>query len=507
MCIISKTFNQVIAMKFHKNALAVFTLFSIHAFAQIFPNDGYSRPYTPITPAPIYIQGPPNQANMLIRQLSNGKNNTYILPATPATTNWGYFDAGAPPALTVKSGDTVIIETLPAGGGQVAPGITEAQIDSINNDPMFPGRGPHTLTGPIAVEGAQKGDIVAVRINKIRMRSYATNNSAAKAGLFYDKFPPRVDSYYLDNDKMEMQFESNIVVPLAPFPGILAVARSKEEQLLPYTNVHSFNEKNPPSPQNSGWCVKMPGSLAGTIGCDSKQPGAYGGNLDLREMTVGSTTYLPVFIDGAYIWTGDSHAAQGNGEIDLDALETAFSELNVTITLIKKNERKEFGLWPVIETPKSWVTVGYDLNLNQALENLKTETTRFIESSRKVSKAEAERIMIQNWNCPISEVVNEVLGTYCIIPKNLNSKKLAGIPREDNSNYWVSYASDPSDLMKAMKAASMKAIVKMSNNLSISEDRAYRLATFVLDCRIGPPKKDLYEVSCMVPKSILRKSN
>ena len=153
-------------MKFSKLLLVVSLLFSINGYSQVFPNDGYARPYTPITPAPIFIQGPPDQANMLIRQLSSSKNSTYILPATPSTTNWGYFDAGAPPALTIKSGDTVIIETLPAGGGQVAPGITEAQIDSINNDPMFPGRGPHTLTGPIAVAGAQKGDVVAVHINK-----------------------------------------------------------------------------------------------------------------------------------------------------------------------------------------------------------------------------------------------------------------------------------------------------------------------------------------------------
>ena len=493
-------------MKFSALAVIVPLLFSINGYSQVFPKDSHARPYTPITPAPIFIQGPPDQANMLIRQLSSSKNNTYILPATPSTTNWGYFDAGAPPVLTIKSGDTVIIETLPAGGGQVAPGITEAQIDSINNDPMFPGRGPHTLTGPIAVAGAQKGDVVAVHINKIRMRSYATNNSAAKAGLFYDKFAAKVDSYYLDNDKMEMQFESNIVVPLAPFPGILAVARSKEEQLLPYTKVSTFNEKNPPSPRNSGWCVKMSGSLAGTIGCDSKQPGAYGGNLDLREMTVGTTTYLPVFVDGAYIWTGDSHAAQGNGEIDLDALETAFSELNVTVTLIKKDERKEFGVWPIIETPKSWITIGYDLNLNQALENLKVETIRFIQASRKVSKADAEKIMMNHWDCPISEVVNEVLGTYCMIPKNVRAGRAADIPKEDNAKFWVSYASDPSDLMIAMKAASMRSIVKMSNNLSISEDRAYRLATFVMDCRIGRPKSGLYDVSCMVPKSILRKS-
>jgi acetamidase/formamidase len=492
-------------MRLSKLALLTPLLFSINSISQTFPNDGYARPYKPITPAPIFIQGPPDQANMLIRQLSKGKNSTYILPATPSTTNWGYFDAGAPPALTIKSGDTVIIETLPAGGGQVAPGITEAQIDSINNDPMFPGRGPHTLTGPIAVAGAKIGDVVAVHINKIRMRSYATNNSAAKAGLFYDKFEARVDSYYLDNDKMEMQFEHNIVVPLAPFPGILAVARSKEEQLLPYTKVDSFNEKNPPSPRNSGWCVKMSGSLAGTIGCDSKQPGAYGGNLDLREMTVGTTTYLPVFVDGAYIWTGDSHAAQGNGEIDLDALETAFSELNVTVTLIKKDERKEFGVWPIIETPKSWITIGYDLNLNQALENLKIETLRFIQASRKVSKAEAEKIMMKHWDCPISEVVNDVLGTYCMLPKQVNAGRAADIPKEDNTKFWVSYASDPADLMAAMKAASMKSIVKMSKNLSISEDRAYRLATFVMDCRIGRPKSGLYDVSCMVPKSILRK--
>ena len=494
-------------MKYSKLALLVSLSILANFTAYALPDDGYSRPYKAITPAPIFIQGPPDQANMLVRQMSNGKNNTYILPAIPSTTNWGYFDAGAPPALSIKSGDTVIIETLPAGGGQVAPGITEAQIDSINNDPMFPGRGPHTLTGPIFVEGAKKGDVVAVHINKIRMRSYATNNSAAKAGLFYDKFPPKVDTYYLDNDKMEMQFESNIVVPLSPFPGILAVARSREEQLLPYTAVTSFNEKNPPSPQHSGWCVKMPGSLEGTIGCDSKQPGAYGGNLDLREMTVGSTTYLPVFVDGAYIWTGDSHAAQGNGEIDLDALETAFSELNVTVTLIKKEDRSEFGVWPIVETPSAWITIGYDLNLNQALNNLKDETVRFIQSSRRASKSEAEKIMLNNWDCPISEVVNEVLGTYCMITKNINAKKSADIPKEDNAKFWVSYASDPSDLMTAMKSASMQSIVKMSKNLSISEDRAYRLATFVMDCRIGRPKQGSYDVSCMVPKSILRNSS
>ncbi len=122
-------------MKYPKLALLGGFIILASPITHAFPDDGYSRPYQPITPAPVFIQGPPDQANMLVRQLSNSKNNTYILPAIPSTTNWGYFDAGAPPALSIKSGDTVMIETLPAGGGQVAPGITEAQIDSINNDP------------------------------------------------------------------------------------------------------------------------------------------------------------------------------------------------------------------------------------------------------------------------------------------------------------------------------------------------------------------------------------
>ena len=113
--------------------------------------------------------------------------------------------------------------------------------------------------------------------------------------------------------------------------------------------------------------------------------------------------------------------------------------------------------------------------------------------------------MMNYWDCPISEVVNDVLGTYCMIPKNVNAGRASDIPKEDNAKFWVSYASDPSDLMAAMKVASMKSIIKMSKNLSISEDRAYRLATFVMDCRIGRPKAGLYDVSCMVPKSVLRK--
>ncbi len=495
----------------------------------------YRQP-APIRYPDIHFAGPLLQSNMEVEIKASGLKRFWILPVSPATTTWGYFDASKPPALTINPGDTVAIETEVAGGGQVVPGISIDQLEYINN--AIIGRGPHTMTGSIYVNGAsgpdafnQPVDFVAVHINKIRMRSYATNNSADSAGLFPEYgqelnppvYPnPRthfIDTYYLDNEKMEMQFAPNIFVPLKPFPGVLAVARSEEDILLPFylpnasqTGSPDFSSEPPPK---SGWCVPIPGFLLSMKGCDTKQPGQWGGNLDIPEMTVGSTTYLPVFKAGALIWTGDSHAAQGNGEIDLDALETAYPELNVTIDVLHRQDHPEFGVWPIIETKRNWITVGYDMNLNQAMTNLMQETVRFLEQKRRVSAPEATRLMLKYWDCPISEVVDEVLGTYCMTPKSTQAPRAMDIPKQDTARYWVSYAWSQTDLMYAMKTAAWEAINKMRDVLGIPLGKAYALATFVLDCRIGRPSllgywderstyNGPYAVTCKVPKSILR---
>jgi acetamidase/formamidase len=219
-------------------------------------------------------------------------------------------------------------------------------------------------------------------------------------------------------------------------------------------------------------------------------------------MQVGTTTYLPVLVPGALIWTGDSHAKQGNGEIDLDALETAFPELNITITLIKDQPQVN---WPLVETPDSWVTVGYALDLNVALDNLKTETVRFLMDSRKISQAAATKVMFDTWNCPITEVTDIVLGAHCIIPKSAKALRSPALPTSDTADYWVTTGSDP-DIYKAMKEASLAALYKMSKAMKITIRQAYTLATMELDCRIeryhwGPDKN----ISCLVPKSIYTK--
>ena len=416
-----------------------------------------------------YLQGPPDQANMEAKPLAKDGHRFWMLPATPQTTQWGVFDNAIEPVLRIDPGDTVAIETMSGGGGQVAPGITEGQIEEINS--AVPNRGPHTVTGPIYVNGAEPGDVLAIRINRIRLPNYATNNTGKGKGLFRDEFPDEVRSYYLDTDKMQLRFSPNVVVPLEPFPGVFGVGRS----------------------DTSG-----PSCTDGK--CSTEQPGRYGGNMDLPMMQVGSVTYLPVQVTGGLIWTGDSHAKQGNGEIDLDALETWYPELNVTVDLIKKQPQD----WPTVETPTSWVAVGYDTDLDKALDLSRSQTVALISSKLQLSTADAEAVLDKTWDCRISQVVDEVLGTYCVVPKdakNPATPRAADLPTADTATAWVSTGTAPKTL-DAMKIAASAALDSMAANLDMTRNDAYHLATMVLDCRIDRFSGGDKTVACMVPKSI-----
>lgn len=390
----------------------------------------------------------------------------WMLPATPQTTQWGVYDNATAPVLRIDPGDTVAIQTLPAGGGQVAPGINEGQIEKINT--AVPNRGPHTVTGPIYVNGAEPGDVLAIRINKIQLPPYATNNTAKGKGLFPDEFPEQVTSYYLDTETMTMRFSPNVLVPLEPFPGVLAVGRADTA---------------------GPWCTDGR--------CSTEQPGPWGGNMDLPEMQTGSITYLTVQVDGGLIWTGDSHAKQGNGEIDLDALETWFPELNITVDLIKQRPQE----WPTVETPTGWVAVGYDVDLDRAFDINRTEAVKLIVDKQRLSEADAAKVFDRTWDCRISEVVDEVLGTYCVVPKDLGAPRAPNLPTADTATHWVATAQAPK-MLEAMKIAASAALDSMAANLDITRNQAYHLATMVLDCRIDRWAGGDKTVACMVPKSI-----
>lgn len=410
-----------------------------------------------------YLPGQPDQASMHApNKTTTQKTKTYILPATPATTQWGFFDTSHPPVLSIHSGDTVVIETMAASDNMVVPGGANIeQIIQMSHE--VPNRGPHTLTGPIYVNNAEPGDVLKIHINKIIPRPYASNDIVPGKGLFPKEFPHSVVKYfYLDVKKMEMQFSPGIVVPLAPFPGIIAVA-----------------------PQ-------IPGKY------NSSPPGPFGGNMDLRELTQGTTLYLPVFQKGALLWTGDSHAGQGNGEIDLTAIETAFAELSLTVDVIK---HKPIA-WPRIETHSAWIAMGYDQDINKALSITQNESIKLIMEQQHVNKSAAEKILLSSWNCPISEVVDGLQGVYCMIPKNKNTKTFF-LPSKDTATQFVTVGKN-ADLMDAMKIASMAMINKIAALKKMQPVDVYMLASMAMDCRIAPYHSGDKIVHCMMAKNLWR---
>lgn len=426
------------------------SLFSRLALAALFFSAGASAQ----SPGPS-----PGAVDQNLR-LAAAAKKTWLLPATLETTQWGWFDNAQAPVLTIASGDTVVMETMMHAHNQIVPGATIDQIKKMRTD--FPGRGPHSLTGPVYVSGAEPGDVLKVHINRIVPRTYAANfNVPGMFGEFPKDFPEgQVRYVYLDVDRKTATYIPGVTVPLRPFPGTIGVARAEPGQ---YSSV---------------------------------PPGRFGGNMDIRELVEGTTVYLPVFVKGALLWSGDSHAAQGNGEVNLTALETAFKELNLTIEVVKGKPLT----WPRIETPTHWLTVGYDQDLNKALDVLKAETTAFLAETRHVRDADATALMLKTWDCPVAEVVNQVKGLYCLNSKGAATPP-APLPTADTAESYVTTGTDE-DLNKAMDTASMAMVLALQAKRKLTRLDAYGVASIAMDCRVAPPKAGPKTVHCMTPKSI-----
>src|ERR1700719_673012 len=385
----------------------------------------------------------------------------HILPATLETTQWGWFDNAELPRLVIDSGDTVVVETMSHSHGQLWPGRTIEELKKLRTD--WPGRGPMSLTGPIFVNGAEPGDSLRIKVQKIVPRPWGANfNIPGMFGEFPKEFPDgQVKYFYLDGDRKIAEFAPGIEIPLRPFPGTLGVARAE------------------------------PGRY------NAVPPGPYAGNLDNRDLVEGTTLYVPVFVRGALVWTGDSHAAQGNGEVNLTALETAFEEITLTITVDKATRLQ----WPRIETPTEWITMGFDEDLTKALANAKSETAKFLAEQRKISPEQALALVSTTSDCRVTQVVDIKKGVHCMSSKDTSKPLAASWPTTETAEYLVTYASN-SDMNKAMDTASWSIIELLQKQKSLSRLDAYSLASMTMDCRVGEIDAPEKGVHCLVPKSL-----
>ena len=337
----------------------------------------------------------------VLAQQKGGKHHT--LAATLDTVQWGWLDPNEPPKLTVNSGDTVSIETMMHAHDKVKPGATMDEIVALRK--ANPGGGPHSMTGPIYVEGAEPGDVLEVRILKIVPKPFGVNfNLPGKDFPTIGALAPEMPDGFvrfmsLDLKTRTAEFKPGIVLDLQPFPGTFAVGI----------------DPNDPSPRKGG--VKDdPMAPVSTL-----RPWKNGSNMDINEMQEGSTVFFPVLIKGGLIWTGDSHCRQGNGEVNLTALECSFKEIRIQ-PIVRKDMKLE---WPRIETRTHWISVGFDEDLNKAMVNAVREAVDFLAAQKMVplTRYEAYSLVSMVGDCRVSQVVDVRKGVHCMIPKSVFTKK------------------------------------------------------------------------------------
>lgn len=318
---------------------------------------------------------------------------TFTLEPTPTTVAWGRYDATTKPVLTIRSGDRVTMRTLltnsPAGleKNGVKPADVEPQLRAVFDGVPVADRGPggHILTGPIAVEGAAPGDTLEVRIEKIDLAiPYAYNGFRYGAGLLTDDFPyARTRIIPLDRASMTARFSAGVTVPLHPFFGSMGVA---------------------PPPSFGRY--------------DSTPPTVIGGNMDNKDLVAGTTVFFPVFAPGALFQAGDGHAAQGDGEVDVTALETSL--IGTFTFILHKRGSPGYEAAPTnprAETPSAYISMGFDEDLTAATRKAVREMVAFLVSAKGLSRDDAYMLTSVAGDLHITEIVDRNKGVHVIMPK------------------------------------------------------------------------------------------
>ncbi len=310
------------------------------------------------------------------------------LPASPQTIVWGYYPARAKPALTVHSGDTVRIQTLSTCGSTerlISEGVASGDISSYNADICREvkdrGPGPHILTGPVAIAEAEPGDVPEVDIVKIDLDvPFACNGFSAGRGFLPNDFPySRSKIIPPDRERMVAKFAPGIEIPLHPFFGSMGVA---------------------------------PPESAGRL--DSAPPWIHAGYMDNKELVAGTTLYIPVHAPGALFEVGDGHAGQGNGEVDITAMETFLSG---TFRFVVHKDRHL--LWPRAETPTSYISMGFSPDLKKAATLAVRDTIDFLVEQMHLSRDDVYMLTSVAVDVDISQLVDGNVGVHAICPKSI----------------------------------------------------------------------------------------
>lgn len=337
-----------------------------------------------------------DSANRTSRSIQPGAGRPVAtLRSTPETVLWGYIAANLAPALTIKPGDVVEVEALSHqglttqrdperffGGYGIPAGEVLADAKAVFSGVKRPkGASVHILTGPIYIDGAETGDTLEVRVLDVKFRvPYGVNNTGPGKGVLPRLLnEPAAKLIRIDLERRVALFSSDIEIPLNPFMGIMAVS----------------------PPTSLGMVSSTP-------------PGAWGGNMDLKYLGIGSSLYLPVFNKGAQFFTGDGHAVQGDGEVDGGAIEISLAP---TLQFVL-HKNKPINL-PRVETVTDYLLTGLSVDLNEATRIALQEAVDFLQAEKGMTAADAYALSSLAVDLGIGEAVDIVNLVYAKIPKNI----------------------------------------------------------------------------------------
>ncbi len=360
-----------------------------------------------------------------------GRGKVWYVPSTLATIKWGYLpNANDQPVLSLPSGSTVVFDTVSHegiledqgrdpvkffGSHGVPPSMVLKDAISITASSLphdFAKDGPHIVTGPVAIDGAEPGDVLKVEVLAgVPRVPYGVISNRHGKGALPGEFPetasPEPDASASEPHKFHNvsvftpirknrrgQWEGvmrnargdEVSFPASPFMGVMGVAAATDEP------VHSV------------------------------PPGAFGGNMDVKDLGAGTVVYLPVFVKGANFYTGDPHMAQANGEVALTALEHSM-RATFRFTLLKKGDaripsasgslEKPFG-----ETPNYWIAIGLNPDLDEAMKDAVREAIRFLHEKLGMDRAVAFAYLSAATDFNVSQVVDRTKGIHALIRKS-----------------------------------------------------------------------------------------
>jgi acetamidase/formamidase len=304
---------------------------------------------------------------------STGPAADFVVPSGQAHYK---FSRAIPPVLRVPSGAIIEALTQEASDNLVAPGMTTEEYRHV----QWPDDYGHPLSGPVYVEEAEPGDTLAVTLHRIEIGDWGwTDTDPAFAYLGNELKETHLKTYDFRVNKEFAEFADGIRIPLRPFPGVMGVAPDTDEMLS-------------------------------TI-----PPRANGGNMDDPDIVEGTTVYFPVFVEGALFSIGDTHAAQGHGEISGTAIEAPMRVV-YEVNVIKAGRKIEE---PQYESEDSYAVTAFAETLDEAAKKATRYMIEYLVTEHGLERHEANMLCSVAADLKIAEVVDENVLVSMHIPKSV----------------------------------------------------------------------------------------